>query len=73
MGTAFDKTKAAEAFLKKITSKSDASSTYYSWLNRTVSNNSQSINKIQGTANAISAAYKYIGQIPFLSIRHSSV
>lgn len=28
---------------------------------------------VQGSANAISAAYKYIAKVPFLSIRQSSV
>jgi hypothetical protein len=69
----FNDTKVAEQYTKKTTSKSSLSAPYEKWLDKTVSENSKTINSVQGSANALKAAYKYIGQVPFLRISESAV
>ncbi len=84
MAGAYDKTNVAEQFTKKTQSSSNGTSegattvqkqakSYENWLDTKVKENSKTINSVQGSANAFKAAYKYIGQMPFLRINRSSV
>lgn len=60
MSNAFGATNVTDQFNKKTTTKTNASSGYNAWLDKTVQNNSSTINSVQGSANALKAAYKYI-------------
>ena len=73
MNGAFDKTNVTDQFNKKTTGNTSASTGYNTWLDSKVKANSSTINSVQGSANAMKSAYKYIGQMPFLRINRSTV
>lgn len=60
MSQAFGATNVTDQFNKKTTGKTESSSSYNAWLDKTVQQNSSTINSVQGSANALKAAYKYI-------------
>jgi hypothetical protein len=61
------------AFNKKTTGKTGASSAYNTWLDGAVNSNSSTINSVAGGANQWKQAWKLIGQVPFVTVEQVSI
>lgn len=73
MGSSFDKTKAAEAFQKKTTGNTAASAQMNQAQDALIAQNAGTINRVAGSANALKAAYTFIGQMPFITVQRARV